>query len=67
MLIYSDGAFELTLADGTLWSLPDFIEMCRGMAGTPQWSLDALISRLKAVATSGSFEDDCTLVQLSLP
>ena len=67
MLVYSDGAFELTLPDGSFWSLTDFIELCLGMAGTPDWSLDALISRLNDVAMSGSFEDDCTLVQLSLP
>ncbi len=67
MLVYSDGAFELTLPDGTLWSLTEFIELCRGMVGTAQWSLDVLTTRLKAVATSGLFEDDCTLVQLSLP
>jgi len=28
MLIYSDGAFELTLPDGTLWALTEFVGLC---------------------------------------
>lgn len=67
ILLYSDGAFELNLPDGRWWSLPEFIGLCRRLAGSADWSLDGLIAELRAIATSGLFEDDCTLVRLSIP
>lgn len=67
LLVYSDGAFELTGVDGSLWSLTDFVRLCLDMAGVDGWSLDALISRLQAVSEYGMFEDDCTLVRLDFP
>lgn len=67
ILVYSDGAFELGLDDGAFWSLPQFIDMCRDMIETGAFSLDGLVSRLKSTAVNGIFEDDCTLVRLTIP
>jgi sigma-B regulation protein RsbU (phosphoserine phosphatase) len=67
ILIYSDGAFELTMADGRPWSLAEFAELHTQTAGTPEWTLDALLDGLKNRSESGLFADDCTLVRLSFP
>ncbi|MDA0250895.1 MAG: PAS domain S-box protein [Actinomycetota bacterium] len=65
ILLYSDGVFELPLASGRHWSLSDFIDLCTGLAADPDWSLDTLISRLRAVTASGMFDDDCSVVRLT--
>jgi serine phosphatase RsbU (regulator of sigma subunit) len=67
ILLYSDGAFELTLPDGGYWTLPGFIEVCSRSAATPDWTLDSLLAGLLRETESGYFEDDCTLVRLSIP
>lgn len=64
LLLYSDGAFELTLRDGGWFSLPMFIDICTGMAGSGDWTLDMLIDELLRLSELGLFEDDCTLVRL---
>ncbi len=66
ILLYSDGAFELTSPDGGgYWTLDDFTAVCgRAMAG--RWTLDSLISDLLENSEAGVFEDDCTLVRLSI-
>lgn len=64
ILLYSDGAYELGLGDGRLLALSEFIRLCGEVADAPDWSLDELIGRLRDLASSRSFEDDCSLVQL---
>ena len=66
LLIYSDGAFELDLPDGRLWTLEDFIDLCASTARSPQWSLDGLVDQLKHRSASGHFDDDCTLVRVTV-
>lgn len=67
LLLYSDGAYELTLLDGRNWSHSEFVELCSRLSGSPGWSLDTLVNKLRARSESGLFEDDCTLVQLTIP
>jgi sigma-B regulation protein RsbU (phosphoserine phosphatase) len=67
IVLYSDGAFELTLPDGGYWTLAGFTGVCERAAATPDWTLDTLIADLLRETESGYFEDDCTLVRLSIP
>ena len=67
ILLYSDGAFELDLPDGRVWSLPQFVNALAETAASAGWTLDDLIGRLQARSESGMFDDDCTLVRLSFP
>ncbi|MCB0931845.1 MAG: CHASE domain-containing protein [Mycobacterium sp.] len=66
LLIYSDGAFDLTLRDGRTWTLDDFISLCARTATKPGWTLDDLIDQIRNRSTSGLFDDDCTLVRVSI-
>ena len=66
ILLYSDGAFELSMADGGWMSLPKFVEICTGIARADDWTLDALIVELLNISALGIFEDDCTLVRLTI-
>ena len=65
LLIYSDGAFDLTLRDGRR-TLDDFISLCARTATKPGWTLDDLIDQIRNRSTSGLFDDDCTLVRVSI-
>ena len=67
ILIYSDGAFEITMAEGRQGSLEEFADLHTQTAGTPEWTLDALLDGLKKRSESGLFDDDCTLVRLNFP
>ena len=64
ILLYSDGAFELPLDGGGQWSHEDFLGSCTRLAGSPDWSLGALIEILRRHSATGSFDDDCCLVRL---
>lgn len=69
LLLYSDGAFELpvTRADGRPWSREAFVDLCSTLAAQPDWSLDDLVDRLRAISPTGDFDDDCALVLLTFP
>lgn len=66
LLLYSDGAFELSLRDERWLTLPAFIDICAGMAASGDWTLDMLIDELLGLSELGLFEDDCTLVRLQI-
>ncbi len=67
LLIYSDGAFELVLPGGERWSLEEFIQMCASTARAPHWTVDGLVDQLRKRSETGRFDDDCTLVRLTVP
>jgi sigma-B regulation protein RsbU (phosphoserine phosphatase) len=66
VLIYSDGAFELALPGGRHWALEDFIELCARTARSPHWTLDDLVGQLRDQSQAGRFDDDCTLVRITV-
>ena len=61
ILVFSDGAFEIELAEGRQLSLDEFETLCGGRAG----SLDDLITELKSLTPTKAFDDDCSLIQLT--
>jgi len=66
ILIYSDGASEITVSGGRQLSSAEFVNVCAQVAGTSDKSLDDLITELRALTPTGFFEDDCSLIQLSI-
>lgn len=65
LLLYSDGAYELTQPDGEPWSYTGFMDVCSRLARSPEWSLDDLVADALSHTASGSFEDDCSLLRLT--
>lgn len=65
ILIYSDGAQEILLADGRQLSMDGFKKVNARLAGSPDWSLDGLVNELTALTPAGTFDDDCSLIQLT--
>lgn len=64
LLLYSDGAFEFTRADGRIHTLGEFLALCSTTADDPDWSLDDLLGTLLQRTATGAFEDDCALIRL---
>ena len=67
LLVYSDGAFEMALSGGRSWTLEEFITLCSRTARSPGWTLDGLVDELRKRPKNGQFDDDCTLVRVSIP
>ncbi len=65
ILIYSDGATEIDLAGQLQLSSADFASLYVHLAGPPNRSLDELITELRALTPTGSFEDDCSLIEMT--
>jgi sigma-B regulation protein RsbU (phosphoserine phosphatase) len=65
ILVYSDGASEVLLADGDQLSQEDFRTLVTRLAEAPGWTLDDLIDRLRGLTANGVFEDDLSLIQLA--
>jgi sigma-B regulation protein RsbU (phosphoserine phosphatase) len=64
ILVYSDGASDIILANGRQLSAADFTSLSSRIAESPEWSLEALIGELRALTPSETFEDDCSMIQL---
>ena len=62
ILIYSDGAYESGLHHGHQLSVTDFNKLFTRMAASP---LDHLVETLQGLTSSGTFDDDCTLVNMA--
>ncbi len=65
ILIYSDGAHEFTLADDQRMSWSAFKAVATQLAASSNRSLVALVDQLKALTPTGTFEDDCSLIELT--
>lgn len=65
VLIFSDGAHELSLSEGNLLSVQEFKNLNIRLAQSSTWSIDALVEELWARNPAGTFEDDCSLIHLT--
>ena len=65
LLLYSDGAYEITRPEGRQLSHTQFVDICAELGRSAGWSLDDLIVDLLAHSATATFEDDCSLVRLS--
>lgn len=66
LLIYSDGAYELKLPGGQRWTIEEFIDLCAGIARTGDWTVEDVVDQLQNRSESGQFDDDCTLVRVTM-
>jgi PAS domain S-box-containing protein len=64
LLIFSDGAYEITQPDQSIWTHGQFAALARAHLLQPGADLDGLISKLRAIGSSAALEDDCTLLHL---
>jgi phosphoserine phosphatase RsbU/P len=66
LYIFSDGTYELTKSDGTLWSLDAFIQILVSLQPNVNSQLDQLLNYLIALNSKEAFDDDLSILQLKL-
>jgi PAS domain S-box-containing protein len=64
--IFSDGVYDITKEDGSIWGLEGFLEFMQQQADKTQLSLDRLFSHAQQVNQTNSFEDDFTILEVVL-
>jgi sigma-B regulation protein RsbU (phosphoserine phosphatase) len=64
LYIFSDGAYEITQSEGTLWSLDSFIQLLVSLHNSVDYQLDHLLSYLINLNSKEAFDDDLSILQV---
>lgn len=64
LYIFSDGAYEITKPDGTLWNLDAFVQVLTNVHHTADYQLDHVLNYLTALNSKEAFEDDLSILQI---
>jgi phosphoserine phosphatase RsbU/P len=64
LYIFSDGVYEITKSDGTLWSLDAFIEMLINLQYPGDKQLDEVLNYLTNLNSKEAFDDDLSILQI---
>ncbi len=65
LYIFSDGVYEITKSDGTLWTLDAFIEMLINSEYPADNKLDQILNYLFALNSKEAFDDDLSIIQFN--
>ena len=64
LYIFSDGVYDITKEDGSIWGLEGFLEFMQQQADKTHLNLDRLFSYVQQVNQTDSFEDDFTILEV---
>ncbi|MBW4657147.1 MAG: SpoIIE family protein phosphatase [Drouetiella hepatica Uher 2000/2452] len=64
LYLFSDGIYEVAQSDEVPWNLNEFIQLLSQMHGSQPDPLDPIIQAMQSFSGKGSFEDDCSLLQV---
>ena len=64
LYIFSDGAYEITKADGEIWGLDTFIQTLINVSKTPNYQLEQIVKILIHSHLQPSFEDDLSILKI---
>jgi sigma-B regulation protein RsbU (phosphoserine phosphatase) len=64
LYIFSDGVYEFTQSDGTLWSLDGFIKLLVNWQHPIDYQLDSLLNHLTNLNSKEAFDDDLSILQI---
>jgi sigma-B regulation protein RsbU (phosphoserine phosphatase) len=65
LFVYSDGAFEISRPDGSMWPFGEFLKALVAPPGGPENPIDSLVSVIRGVACRDDFNDDFSMVELA--
>jgi len=66
LYVFSDGVYDITKEDGSIWGLEGFLKFMQQQADKTQLNLDRLFSYVQQVNQMDSFEDDFTILEVVL-
>jgi sigma-B regulation protein RsbU (phosphoserine phosphatase) len=64
LFIYSDGAFEISRPDGSMWAFDAFVATMSAAANGPENRMDRLVSEIRRISEREDFSDDFSMVEL---
>lgn len=64
LYIFSDGAYEITKSDGTLWSLDAFIQLLVSLQHPFNYQLEQILNYLITLNSKEAFDDDLSILQI---
>ena len=65
LFVYSDGAFEISRPDGSMWPFGEFLAALVTPPAGPESPIDSLVSVIRGVARRDDFNDDFSMVELA--
>ncbi len=63
LFVYSDGVFEITQNDGTMWPFRDFVQHL-AKSDSDHGDLDQFVDSIRALAGQEGFEDDFSITRI---
>jgi len=64
LFVYSDGAFEISRPDGSMWPFTEFVATLAGTSAGPGSPMDALVTHVRAISQRDDFNDDFSMLEL---
>ncbi len=64
LFLYSDGAFEISRPDGSMWAFTDFLDALDAGATRSDGAMDGLLERIREVSGRDDFHDDFSMLEL---
>ncbi|MBW4636769.1 MAG: SpoIIE family protein phosphatase [Gloeocapsa sp. UFS-A4-WI-NPMV-4B04] len=65
LYIFSDGAYEIHLPNGTIWHIEAFIELLKDRHNFQECNLDKILNYLLTLNSKTSFDDDLSILQIN--
>jgi len=65
LYIFSDGAYEIHLPNGTIWDIEAFIELLKNCQNSQEYNLDKILNYLVALNPKDNFDDDLSILQIN--
>jgi sigma-B regulation protein RsbU (phosphoserine phosphatase) len=65
LFVYSDGAFEISRPDGSMWPFREFLAALVAPPAGPESPIDSLVSVIRGVARRDDFNDDFSMLELA--
>lgn len=65
LYIFSDGAYEIHLPNGTIWHIEAFIELLKDCHNFQECNLDKILNYLLSLNLKTSFDDDLSILQIN--
>jgi sigma-B regulation protein RsbU (phosphoserine phosphatase) len=65
LYIFSDGVYEISQPDGTLWGMDAFIDLAAHCRQTQTADVDHLLNYIRKISSKDTLEDDLSLLQIN--
>ena len=65
LYVFSDGVYDITKVDGSIWGLNEFLEFSFQSFNVAQSNLDCLLSYAQELAQKEKFDDDFTILEIA--